>query len=351
MDSPDEPLLCNACFHDPGLRIMAAKFEGVPSTCPNCRKKNVVALNRAQLMFLAHAFFVRGSEHRPGYGAAPVIQFNEHNAGSLDFKGPLASDVDLLQSKLGIGFFYYGPRLWMVGIIDPLEDLQRPESRSRVIDRILNEYPEIRFEVGQEFYRVRKAPARPDDPKEYDSPPDGLAGMGRLDAPGQPVLYASQDLEVCVHESRFAAGDILYVATLAPHRSLRLLDLSAILEEEGVTEFESLDLAVHMLFLAGNHSYPISREIAAAAAKRGYDGLIYTSYFSQLRTGSVPFETSYGLSHRRWLGATEEELSKIVPNLAIFGHPIAEKTVDVVGINRLMINRVEYGFSFGPARP
>jgi hypothetical protein len=59
-----------------------------------------------------------------------------------------------------------------------------------------------------------------------------------------------------------AAEDELYVATLCPAHELRLLDLSRLLLEEEANEFESLDMAVHMLFLAGEHSYGISREIA-----------------------------------------------------------------------------------------
>jgi hypothetical protein len=80
--------------------------------------------------------------------------------------------------------------------------------------------------------------------------------------PGEPVLYASSDLEVCIHECRFAADDELFVASLEPVRPLRLLDLAVVLPEgEGVTEFESLDMAIHMLFMTGEHSYDISSAI------------------------------------------------------------------------------------------
>jgi hypothetical protein len=71
---------------------------------------------------------------------------------------------------------------------------------------------------------------------------------------------------------------------MRPTRDLKLLDLSGVLKED-VTEFESLDMAIHMLFLAGGHSYSISRAIAADAHHRGYDGIIYPSYFSLVRLG------------------------------------------------------------------
>src|SRR5262249_14504305 len=108
----------------------------------------------------------------------------------------------------------------------------------------------------------------------------------------------SQDLQICVHECRVTAEDNLFVATLRPNRNLKLLDLAYLLPED-TTEFESLDMAVHMFFLAGKDSYPIAREVALAAHKGGFDGIVYSSYFSLLRTGGMPFETVLGISHRR----------------------------------------------------
>lgn len=160
------------------------------------------------------------------------------------------------------------------------------------------------------------------------------------------MLYASQDLEICVHECRFAAGDELYAASLRSKKTLRLLDLTAILDEDE-TEFESLDLAVNMIFLAGQHSYPISRSIAEAAEVAGFDGLIYPSFFSLLRTGGRPFETFYGLSMRRF-GDRNYENSKMIPNLALFGRPISNRTVEVIGINRVEITTARYGITLGP---
>lgn len=75
-------------------------------------------------------------------------------------------------------------------------------------------------------------PQKPEDFREYDSPPAVAIGAGRFDAPLFPVLYGSQDLPVCLHECRVTAEDELYVATLSPTHELRLLDLSALLPEE-----------------------------------------------------------------------------------------------------------------------
>ena len=90
-------------------------------------------------------------------------------------------------------------------------------------------------------------------------------------SPNLPVLYCSKDIEGCVHECRVTVDDELYLATLKPTQDLKLLDLTELLHEE-VSEFESLDLAVHMLFFAAEHSYEISRQIAVAANKAGFYG-------------------------------------------------------------------------------
>jgi hypothetical protein len=148
-------------------------------------------------------------------------------------------------------------------------------TRDDVIKRVLAEYPERVISVDERLVRLRKRPQDPSAANEYDSPPSRCRGGGRLDSEDFPVLYASQDIEVCVHECRVTVEDDLYMATLAPTRPLRCLDLTPVLEEEGCTEFESLDMAVHMLFLAQPHSYGICRAIAVATKNAGFAGLIY----------------------------------------------------------------------------
>jgi len=162
------------------------------------------------------------------------------------------------------------------------------------------------------------------------------------------VLYGSQDLQVCVHECRVTADDESFIASLIPTRDLRLLDLTHLLEEKDVTEFESLDLAVHMLFLAGKHAYEITRAVAAAARDAGFDGLIYPSYFSLLRTGAAPFATIYGISIRKFPGLAAHAQAQTIPNFAIFGRPIQQGSVAIHCINRLILNQAEYDLVFGP---
>jgi hypothetical protein len=279
-------------------------------------------LDKEAINRLAHRFFVWGTQKRLEYGAAPVIQFNESQSTDIRVPTWLVDDVHLIEKSVGVGFFYYGPRMWMVGEVEPLKQLRDKSTRVTVINRILKEYPSTLFPEDQIFYRLRTNPLAPSDPQSYDSPPASLAGSGRLDSPRFPVMYGSQDLEVCIHECRVTANDEVFVGTLAPKKVLKLLDLTEVLQED-VTEFESLDMAVHMLFLAGGHAYEITREIALAAHASGFDGLIYPSYFSLLRTGNMPFETAYGLSLRIFKSQIDNERTKAIPNLALFGRPIS----------------------------
>jgi hypothetical protein len=272
---------------------------------------------------------------------------NEHQRTTIKAAPWFEQDIRLLEETLDVGFFHYGPRLWMVGEVEPLKTLQRLDGRSQILKRITSEYPARILSKTDIFYRLRKGPHNPSSPSEYDSPPDHLLGEGRLDSVDFPVLYGSQDLQLCVHECRATVDDESFIASLMPTKDLRLLDLTNLLQED-VTEFESLDIAVHMLFLAGKHAYEITRAVAISAHDAGYDGLIYPSYFSLLRTGAVPFATIYGISIRKFPGLAAQAQAQTIPNFAVFGRPILQGSVTVQCINRLILNQAEYDLVFGP---
>ena len=258
----------------------------------------------------------------------------------------------LIEKASDINFFLYGPRLWMLGHnIEPLAALKETSTREIIVQRILQEYPDTVLPENEPFYRLRTDLARPQDAAQFDTRPAGITSYGRLDSDCLPVLYASKDLQICIHECRVTAEDDTYVATLVASEDLKLLDLTGLLDEPGCSEFESLDLTVHMLFLAGEHSYDICRAIAVAASKAGYDGLVYPSYYSLIKSGHIPFETTYGISHRRIPKFAAREKSKISHNLALFGRPVEQRIVHIQCINRLILRKVRYDYHLGPVGP
>lgn len=344
-------LLCSECFKDEGLRLDALRL-GAESNfqCKNCGSVFGSFLNWQQLSELAYRFFVWGSFLKTEYGGSPLVQFNEYQETSVEFTEKLKTDANLIGEKLGVGFFHYGPRLWFLGEVEPLKKLIKKSTRKRIVNKILKEYPHRIIEVDKKLYRIRKFPGKPDLHSEYDSPPSQFLGCGRFDSQELPILYTSEDLQVCLHECRVTAEDELYIATLTPNRPLRVLDLSVVLKEhDHVTEFESLDIAVHMLFMAAKHSYEITRAIALAAQEAKFDGIIYPSFFSLLRIGVMPLRNMMGISHRKILEMHEQENSFVTPNLAIFGRPIKDGLVKVNCINKICLTRVEYNYIFGPA--
>lgn len=341
-------IYCSNCFEDEGLKLKAFMI-GAKNTdsCPNCTSSSGTKLDKALLIKLAHSFFVWGSLYRCDYGFSPVIEFNEHQKTDIDVSPQLIKDIHIFESALKVGFFYYGPRLWMVGENEPLIQLQNSKTRSEIIGEILSLYPIKTLSSNENIYRLRINPNSPNEELQYDSPPLEFLGTGRLDDKNHPILYASKDIEVCLHECRVTALDDIYMATLTPNTDLKLLDLSKIIDED-LTEFESIDLAVYMLFLATKHSYEIIREISKKTKEAGFDGIIYPSYFSLLRTGGMPFDTTSGISNRKLSQYRDFEQDKIVENIALFGYPIKEGKLQVQCINAIKLTNIRYSMQFGP---
>ena len=87
----------------------------------------------------------------------------------------------------------------MIGLnIEPLDALQDPMKRDKILRRICDEYPTIVLPENHKFYRLRKKSEKTEDFNQedfnqYDSPPIEKAGCKRLDSEGFPVMYASQE--------------------------------------------------------------------------------------------------------------------------------------------------------------
>jgi RES domain len=321
-------LFCSDCFNDFGLRKTAQKIgSNYPSKCHNCGSRTGLKISKAKSEDLVVSFFWNGSLFRTEYGGAHRLVSNPYRYGEnlVEFPEWLKADALLIQETLKIGIFHYGPPLWRIGEIVPLQRLRDSLSRARASRDIVARYRSIEIDRDYVFHRLRLnlESEKELDPLQYDSPPDAFLGVNRLDSKDMPVMYGSPDLEICLHECRVTIPDECFVAHVRPIERLKLLNLCVDIEHDGATEFDSINLAMHFLFQAPKHSYPITRAIASAARESGYDGIMYPSYFSTLKESKVP-------------------------NIGLFGRPIRDNRIEIVSINRAHLKAANYDYQLGP---
>lgn len=140
-------------------------------------------------------------------------------------------------------------------------------------------------ENQQSFYRIRTNPKSDfTSPIAYDAPPIQRLEDGRMNLECNTVLYGAFNVETCIHETRVAIDDEIYIATLNPTKELKFLDFCRIKAAKNEpTPFEQLGLAISQIFLAGTQSYRITQAFSKYAFEHGYDGVIYPSYFNSVR--------------------------------------------------------------------
>jgi len=345
----EKAVACSECFSDIGLRLETQNLTENIGACPRCKSKNGLMITQKTAMVLAYRFYSLGTMHEVDYGRAPLLVFNEHNQTTSNIKNAKIPDLEIFEEILGMGFFEYGPPLWMLGEVEPLKALRKKRQRPAIVHRILQEYPLYLLPKDQVFFRVGNNPSGdPSEHAQYDSPPKDMgSGNGRWDSKNLSVMYCSPDIQTCLHECRVHVSDNAYFASLVGSQDLKLLDLTHHLEEKG-DWFGSLDLAIQYLFQAGPHSYEISRAIALGAKNAGYDGLFVPSHFSSLRTGHHYFQAIKGMPVRAIPQLRGQQKSKLVPNLLLFDHPIKDGRVKVISVNRVHMERAQYTLRFGP---
>ena len=271
---------------------------------------------------------------------------------SLTYRGDAwcIKDKALLEDLLNIKITFNAPHECQVGITDNLENLRQGNKHEQIISEILESYPIRELTTDDKFYRLRNLEWSrsfefdPADSKQFDSPPrktkSDCRHYGRFDSPDLSVLYGSPELETCLHECRVTKEQDLFVATLKPTRSLKLLDLCVFPDETDTDPYESIDHTVTSLFEEASDSYQISRKIALEARNKGFDGVIYPSFYSNLHNGEQSSEPQ-GPTSKFW----------VYKNIGIFGKPIQDKRLLITCINRMHLQEVDYTFYFGPADP
>lgn len=325
-------VLCSECLQDQGLKYEASLLgKDCDSECPCCGKTTGKKLTHEQVQMLCYSFFVSGTYTRTTFGGANVLNITKDDGffeNNFLFGSSLKKDMHLLHERMGIGVCYAAPQMWRVGLISWLEDLTGRNKRKKgialrkLISRMTPKY------VGADrlFFRMRMKIADGIlDAQTFDAPPIKNASTGRFNIEGVPVFYAAFDIETCIHECRATINDTLYIATVRPIQELKLLDFTEVsdnIDEE--TPFEDLSISTRFLFEAGEYAYHITQEIAAKVQEMGYDGIIYPSFYNQVRY-------------------------KEYKNIVLFGRPIKEEKICIISINRVILKTVQYQFILGPA--
>lgn len=315
---------CSECFDDIGLRKVTEKSgNSAPGPCPNCGSLEGSKLTRNSLELACVEFFVRGSIFSCKGWFAPMLQFNYCDR-PIDEVGrePLRKDIRLLSEAFGLKVFLYGPPLWMFG--KPVEEGGEQSWETSDYQKICDYHNERELDSSATFFRVqRNIEFTPQDARFCSPPEEFRTTYGRFDSLKLPVLYCSLDVETCLHESRVSLEDDIFVATMHPTRTLRLLDLTSPKSDSDISPFD--EPRVWLKSLIYDHgSYDVCQQLASHISSLGYDGFVVQSYFQQAARAKHA-------------------------NLCLFGRPVVSGSIGVEGVNKVNLHNVSYEFGFGPA--
>ena len=319
---------CAECFANWGFRQVVFKYGEAPeATCPRCGNYGKL-VSKTRLADATREFFSDGS-----YVAetmAPVYVVNQDNPQPAQFDATLDSDAKLACALTGEVIFSYGPPLWRFGEVELKHafDEGGDEREMAASDFVLSA-PKIALPIGTRLFRIRKNPACDEviaTAAAFDPPPSSMTRLpGRWDDGKTPVLYASDDIELCIHECRVLIADEIVVATLSTKRSLVLLDLAGEFPAPVVTPFEDPSIFARFLSLSRDDQWQDhARTVARVAREAGLAGVRYTSYYAQAKQQSKSL------------------------NIALFGRPLEAGDLAIESVNRLRLTDAQYAYSFGP---
>lgn len=320
--------VCSQCFSNLGFRkVLEGQGPSTGARCPRCNSTSGTFLDIDRLVDSARQFFVYGSVLAETL--APVYNIGEVDFGLATLDPTIASDAILLKDVTGLTVYDNAPPLWRLGYTTHYHQFKQGSITSAA-DALVKTGEECIVDTSMDLYRVRlNMPTGPTllDPETFDPPPDEMVRIpGRWNADTTPVLYVSDDVELCVHECRATLSDEIVLASMRPTRPLRVLDVSAGFGSPSDDRFEDGQMFADFMSRSRSGEWlDICRAVGASAKKAGYDGVKYTSYYSF---------------------AMDEESGT---NLALFGRPIAEGKLALHSVNRLRMEAVKYRVIFGPA--
>ncbi len=322
-----EPIACVECFTNTGFRSVVATLGCEPKVCPRCQNLaiaiDVVALAKAVQQFFVQGSFVVGT-------MAPIFQVNTSNPNPACFDPTLQLDASLASMLTGQTVFYNAPHLWRIGETNLKYEFDKGgTARLSALENLVSRVPRLVIPSGTSLFRIRCNPVLDMTivtAEAFDPPPASVERVpGRWDDGLSPILYASDDIELCLHECRVALGDEIVVATLRCERDIKLLDLTADIACTDPSPFDDPNIFVSFLSISRDENWlNYARSVAAAAQLCGLAGIRYKSYFAQAKQ------------------------KKNAINVALFGRPLAEGLLSLQSINNVRLTDAQYNYALGP---
>lgn len=271
------------------------------------------------------------------------------------------ADITVIKRITGLTFSRGAPSRLDISKRGPFRSLSSNRRRLKALEIIFTNYGQLKMDSNNVIYRMRtnlttyELQADGQDPYEteasarlqFDSPPGVEPTGGRLDPIIVPVLYAAEDINTCLFECRASPELDVMVAALRPTTTLTLFDLSRLRDSDANADPGETPA---LLTFSRSTSYEYTRMIAVEAHHRGFDGIAYPSFFSRWQLGHPPFGTTDGTDGTFRLKFAPPHNEGFAMNYAIFGRPVQEGCLEVVGINRVLLTGVSYNYQFGPAR-
>jgi hypothetical protein len=261
-----------------------------------------------------------------------------------EFEANTWNDYQLMKDLTGRELFWYGPRLYRLGISllkDKIQARLKPTEYEWPLsvgqntpiddlwDEVISIVKPVSLNEGDELFRARLCAKNRLDPSEYDAPPSKYIQPNRFNDPTHQVFYGGLDIETCMLELKLGPTEIVRnevtVARFALKKCRKLLNLC----ESFSQGLEHSDFLERMATLDGllfpyDRDYFMTQSLSRHIAKRGFDGILHPSAF-------------------RYIG------NRGAKNLVLFGSPFRENILQLLDINSVSVGTLNYDLQFGPA--
>lgn len=334
--------LCSNCFKNAGIRQLASSFGlndfGSCESCGNILGKNV---NEEAAAKIIDEYIIEGGRpstimpsmfaHLRGVYDPKEVLFFIDNESIIDVaKLSKISEFDIhLNSPktTHVGETYYGYEFRQL-LNDRHNTPNYTKQLIQLIDDVMEYYEDTLIDEGTQIFRIRVNPKNPELNVDFDTPPFIFRkSNNRLNDIDFPVFYGAFDIETCIYESKFDSEDDLYYIELSTSRPIRVFDLTNIkpMHNEAYKEYymyEEMLYFTHFVFNTNDYMQ-FTKLLSRRIFEKGYEGILYPSYFSRFRKSKFN-------------------------NIALFGEPISSGLLNYISKGRIIIKQIQYEYSFGP---